>query len=268
MPAYRNLIIAVLNVKDCFVYKSNYQINYLLSKKFYIDIKLFQKKIYLIRCNLFQTLSLNYSPVLIECKNYKILKYAKNYGLILSAGLSERMGKFKPLLSYKGKSFIQNVVVKMSSVCDKIIIVTGHKANEVLEDVSGLNISSKIEFVFNSEYEKGMFTSLQAGLQKAGESEWVLYHLVDQPGLPDEFYKEFVQQIDDKYNWVQPKVNEHKGHPVLIHKSLVQHILSASGDSILREVSNSKLVKKKFWECRYEEIFQDIDTEEDYSGLK
>ena len=189
------------------------------------------------------------------------------HGLIISAGLSGRMGKFKPLLAYKGKSFIQNVVLRLNSVCDKIIIVTGHKANEVKEDINQLNINSNIEFVHNESFEKGMFTSLQAGLQKVGDCEWVLYHLVDQPGLPEKFYKEFVEHIDDKYNWIQPKIKEQKGHPVLIHKSLIDHILSASGDSNLREVSNNTMVKKKFWECGYKEIFQDIDTEEDYSEL-
>ena len=197
----------------------------------------------------------------------KNLMQKKVYGMILSAGLSSRMVKFKPLLGYKGKSFIQNIVLKMNSVCDKIIIVTGHQANEVKENVNQLNLQSKIEFVQNESFEKGMFTSLQAGLQRADDCDCVLYHFVDQPGLPEEFYKEFVKQIDDKHNWIQPKIKEQKGHPVLIHKSLIEHILCFSNDSNLREISNDPIVKKKFWECGYEEIFQDIDTEEDYSEL-
>lgn len=188
-------------------------------------------------------------------------------GIILSAGLSERMGKFKPLLSYKGKSFIQNIVFKLNSVCDKIIIVTGYRANEVEENVNQLNIHSKIEYVRNENFEKGMFTSLQAGLTKAFESDWIIYHFIDQPGLPEEFYKEFVKQIDDKHNWIQPIINEQKGHPVLIHTSLFEQILSSSSNSNLRDISHSTMVKKKFWECDYAEIFQDVDTEEDYSKL-
>lgn len=178
------------------------------------------------------------------------------------------MKKFKPLLKYKGKSFIQNIALKLNSFCDKIIVVTGYKANEVEENVNQLYLPSKIEFVFNSEYEKGMFTSLQAGLAKVMESDWIIYHFVDQPGLLEKFYKEFVEQIDDKHNWIQPKIKDQKGHPVLLHKSLIEYILSASNDSNLREISNDPMVKKKFWECGYEEIFQDIDTEEDYSKLK
>jgi len=197
----------------------------------------------------------------------KSLMQKKVYGIILSAGLSSRMVKFKPLLGYKGKSFIQNIVLKMNSVCDKIIIVTGHQANEVKKNIYQLNINSKIEFVQNESFEKGMFTSLQAGLVKAKESDWIIYHFVDQPGLPEEFYKEFVKQIDDKHNWIQPAIKEQKGHPILIKRNLFQIILDAPLNSNLREISNDPMVNKKFWECGYEEIFQDIDTEEDYSKL-
>jgi len=191
----------------------------------------------------------------------------KTHGLIISAGFSSRMGKFKPLLNYKGKSFIQNIVLRLDSVCDKTIVVTGCKATEVEENVNQLNMQSKIEFVQNESFEKGMFTSLQVGLDKAKESDWIIYHFVDQPGLPEEFYKEFVNQIDNKHNWIQPAINEHRGHPVLIHKNIIEYILSCSNDSNLREISNDPMVKKKFWECGYREIFQDVDTQKDYSEL-
>jgi CTP:molybdopterin cytidylyltransferase MocA len=158
-------------------------------------------------------------------------------------------------------------VFNLNSVCDKIIIVTGYKANEVKENVNQLNINTKIEFVHNASFEKGMLTSLQAGLAKAIECDWILYHFVDQPGLPEDFYKEFVTQIDNKHNWIQPKSNNQKGHPLLINSNLFQLILDANLNSNLRLINNHPMVKKKFWECGYEEIFQDIDNEEDYSKL-
>lgn len=177
------------------------------------------------------------------------------------------MGKFKPLLNFKGKSFIQNIVLKLNSVCDKIIIVTGYKANEIEGNVNRLDINSNIEFVFNPDYEKEMFTSLQAGLAKSIKSDWIIYHFVDQPGLPQKFYTDFVNQIDKHHNWVQPVTGKQKGHPILIKRDLFQIILDAPLNSNLRAISNDSKVRKKFWECGYAEIFQDIDTEEDYSRL-
>jgi len=189
-------------------------------------------------------------------------------GLIISAGLSGRMKKFKPLLDYKGKSFIQNIVLKLNSACKQIVIVTGYKDDDVKRNIEQLHYKASYELVFNPDYESGMFTSLQAGIRKATEADWILYHFVDQPGLPENFYSDFIQQIDNFHNWIQPSAGGEKGHPILIHKDIFELIGNASKDSNLRDVSRSPNVKKKFWECSYREIFQDIDTEEDYIKLQ
>ncbi|MCJ7553276.1 MAG: NTP transferase domain-containing protein [Ignavibacteriaceae bacterium] len=206
--------------------------------------------------------------------NKSILNPKKIYGVILSAGLSGRMKKFKPLAEYKGKTFIYNIILKLSSVCDKIIVVTGFKGedlkNRIIGDLSvddQAEMIKKLLFVQNENYKKGMFTSLQTGLAGAKECHWILYHFVDQPGLPEKFYPDFINEIDDNYNWIQPVNKEQKGHPILIQKELFGLILEATDNSNLREISNNPKVKKKFWECGYEEIFQDIDTEEDYQML-
>ena len=198
----------------------------------------------------------------------------KIYGIILSAGLSGRIRKFKPLANYKGKTFIHNIITKLNPVCSQIIVVTGFNSeklktevNKTLSESKETEIIDKLKFTYNEQYEKGMFTSLQAGLTAAKDSDWVLYHFVDQPGLPENFYKEFVYKIDDRHNWNQPTYKKQKGHPILIKKELFGLILNAPYNAILRKISNNQMVKKKFWECGYEEIFQDIDTEEDYQKL-
>ncbi len=220
-------------------------------------------------------LLLNFTSIMkINQSNKSILNLKNIYSIILSAGLSGRIGKFKPLAEYKGKSFIYNIILKLNPVCDKIIIVTGFKGEELknriigdLSDDNQAEIKKKMLFVENENYKKGMFTSLQTGLAGAKECDWILYHFVDQPGLPQKFYSEFLVQIDEEHNWIQPKVKDQKGHPILIQKELFGLILEAPDNSNLREISKNPKVKKKFWVCSYEEIFQDIDTEEDYQML-
>lgn len=184
------------------------------------------------------------------------------------------MGKFKPLAEYKGKAFIYNIILKLNPVCDKIIVVTGFKGEELKNRIIGdlladnqAEMIKKMLFVQNEDYKKGMFTSLQTGLAGAKECDWILYHFVDQPGLPEKFYPDFISEIDDNYDWIQPVNKGQKSHPILIQKELFGLILEATDNSNLREISNNPKVKKKFWECSYEEIFQDIDTEEDYQML-
>ncbi len=188
-------------------------------------------------------------------------------GIILSAGLSGRMNAFKPLLRLSnGKTFIYNIVDKLSPICDEIVVVTGFKSNEIEENLNSIEQKAKLKFVFNENYKSGMFTSLQTGLSEA-ESQWYLYHFVDQPSLPISFYSEFVQQIDKQLNWIQPTFKERKGHPILFDDFVKQIILASPLDKTLREVSQNKLIKKEFWECVTDLIFEDVDTENDYRNI-
>ena len=126
----------------------------------------------------------------------------------------------------------------------------------------------KIKFVLNDSFQKGMFTSLQKGISEAKNCDWILYHFVDQPGLPKIFIRILLNKlilIIIGFNLVNRDQN---GHPILIGKDLFDLIINSSPDSNLREISKNPIVKKKYWECNYKEIFQDIDTEEDYSKLQ
>lgn len=189
-------------------------------------------------------------------------------GIILSAGLSGRMNAFKPLLKLpNGKTFIQAIVEKLFSVCDEIIVVTGHKRNEIEENLYPIDQKEKIKLIFNENYKSGMFTSLKAGLTKAN-SKWFLYHFVDQPSLPTSFYSDFANQIDDQFNWIQPTYQNRKGHPILFDSYVRELILKSSGNKTLRNIAQDKSIKKMFWECGTELIFQDIDINNEYNSIR
>jgi CTP:molybdopterin cytidylyltransferase MocA len=185
------------------------------------------------------------------------------------------MKMFKPLANYKGKTFLINIITKIDKICDEIIIVTGFNSDELktatiksLEKEKKSEIIPKIKFTFNESFQKEMFTSLQKGIFETKNCDWILYHFVDQPGFPENFYKDFIKQADSNYNWIQPVNKGLKGHPILLGHDLFEMISNSSPDSNLREISKNQIVKKKFWDCNYPEIFQDIDTEEDYSSLQ
>lgn len=188
-------------------------------------------------------------------------------GVILSAGFSKRMGEFKPLIIYNEKSFLENIAYKLSQVCNKIIIVTGYNSDLIEQHIKSWDnkLKSKVNLVFNPNYEKGMFTSLKRGVE-ANSGNWILYHFVDQPTLPQAFYNEFVKRIDSNFDWLQPVKVKRKGHPVLFNKIINEKILSAPDDSNLREITK-KDIKKNFWQCDYKEIFDDIDKPEDMKKL-
>ncbi len=196
----------------------------------------------------------------------------KPIGLLIAAGLSSRMGKPKALLLQDDLPFAIVILKKMILVCDNIVVVLGHSdekikdALQVFIDNSDELISS-VKFVTNEQFEKGMFSSLKCGLNKVKNSEWLLYHFIDQPGLPKKFYRELTDQIDNEYDWIQPTYNNEKGHPLLLHNSIFNSILELPDDSSLKEISKNNKVKKKLWDCKHKEILQDIDYPSDLKQL-
>jgi molybdenum cofactor cytidylyltransferase len=192
-------------------------------------------------------------------------------GIILSAGLSSRVDGFKPLLNYKGQSFVSSILQKLYLVCDNIGVVTGYKNRIIEDEVNKCILNSKfnqnkIKLIYNSEFEKGMFSSLQVGLKDMSDCDWLLYHFVDQPHLPARFYSDFINQIDDSYNWIQPEYDQNKGHPILLNKSLFSQLLDSRVNS-LKEISLSQSINKKIWTCKYKQVVEDIDTQDDYQKL-
>ncbi|MFZ1291388.1 MAG: nucleotidyltransferase family protein [Melioribacteraceae bacterium] len=205
----------------------------------------------------------------ISQSNEKILlrnDLVKNInGIIITAGLSTRMGKFKPLLKYNGRTFLENIICKLDLICNQIIIVTGFNSEKVTEIISAIEpkIKTKIVIVYNENYNDGMFSSLKVGIEHFN-TNWVIYHFVDQPNIPENIYLELSNQIDITYDWIQPINKGRKGHPIIFGKNVISKIKQSNFDSSLRIISQSNEIKKYFWECNFEEILSDIDTEQDY----
>jgi len=194
----------------------------------------------------------------------------KIYGILIAAGFSGRMKRFKPLLDFKGKPFVITIAEKLASVCDKVVVVTGHKSDaieEVIKSKVGDNLKRKILIVFNPDFASGMFTSLQKGAEYCSDADWVIYHFVDQPNLPLQFYADFIEQTDFAYDWIQPSYGNKKGHPVLLGKSAVKLILGADKLGNLRQLSHSGKLKRKTVDLNYLPILSDVDTPNEYEKI-
>ena len=178
------------------------------------------------------------------------------------------MGKPKALLVQNDLPFAIVILLKMQVVCKNIVVVVGHSGNLIQEGLKKYiddfyQLKPKINFITNKNYSDGMFSSLQCGLRELNNSEWILYHFIDQPKLSLEFYNNFSKQISKEFNWIQPTFEGVNGHPILIHNSIFKFILDLSPDSSLRDLKRNPDVRKKLWQCDYPEVLQDIDTPSD-----
>ena len=86
-----------------------------------------------------------------------------NAALIVAAGMSSRMGDFKPMLNIGSISIAQRVVATFQQAgIEKIVMVTGYNAPLLERHLSG----SLIVFLRNEEYQTTqMFDSVCIGLR-------------------------------------------------------------------------------------------------------
>ena len=191
-------------------------------------------------------------------------------GLLLCAGLSGRMGTSKALMLYEGLPFAVQIIKKILLVCREVVVVVGHESEKVKSKILKCltpDEAVKLKFVFNDNYKSGMFSSLQCGLRKITQSDWILYHFVDQPSLPFSFYNEFVKKLSEENNWAQPSYKNKLGHPIIFNHNVADMILKLSENNSLRDLSNDRRITKQIWDCNYPEVLQDIDTIEQYNNL-
>lgn len=193
------------------------------------------------------------------------MKVTKINGLLISAGLSGRMGAFKPLMNYEGEPFLIVIIKKLLKFCDRVVVVTGYKSDEIELTLNSSipQLRNRVAFAFNSDYEKGMFTSLKTGIKELCNSDWVLYHFVDQPFFSKKFYEDLISQINVESDWIQPVHHGEEGHPVIFNHKVVEMIEKSSPDSNLRTIRNLPEVRKNYWECNYPEVLTDFDFPED-----
>ena len=85
--------------------------------------------------------------------------------ILLAAGQSKRIrGENKLLKKYKGKILINHILKSLiKSKANKIIIVLGYEDRKIKKIALK---SKKIIFVFNSNYARGISTSIKCGIKK------------------------------------------------------------------------------------------------------
>lgn len=179
-------------------------------------------------------------------------------GIILAAGLSTRANTNKLTLDISGRTAIERCIHGMYNLCSKIIIVGGHRIEEI-KDI--LNLYPKVELVYNPNYLDGMFSSVKKGLVHVKEEKFFLIP-GDYPVIHEKTYEK-MSQVDKDI--VIPVYNEKRGHPLLMKSYLIEELLKDSSCKTLRDFIN----KKGFTSINVEDpgILMDIDTMEDYRKI-
>jgi molybdenum cofactor cytidylyltransferase len=186
--------------------------------------------------------------------------------VVLAAGEGRRAGGYKPLWRVDGGVVIDRVIEAAASVCTRIRIVGGHAFDRLRAHVEALE-NEKIELVYNAQWERGMFSSVQLGLE--GVETPVFIHPADVFGVSSRVYARLAAEVRDLHSTpvLRPRFGLRAGHPVLLLPSAVKAVREARGDTILSEVLD-RFENKLDVPVDDEFVLEDFDTANEFEVLR
>ncbi len=183
--------------------------------------------------------------------------------LIAAAGLSSRMGSFKPLMKIGGLSSAERIVATMKSAGAGIVtVVTGCRAEELEKHLAGKDTV----FLRNSAYESTeMFDSVRIGLEYLKDKcDLILFSPVDTPLFTISTARRLTASGADL---AVPVCSGQAGHPVLISAKAAERILAFTGEGGLRGAMESTGIPIQRIETDDPGVLLDADTPEDLNAL-
>lgn len=183
--------------------------------------------------------------------------------VIVAAGMSSRMGEFKPMLNIGSISVAQRILANFHQAgIKKIVMVTGYNATALERHLAG----NGVVFLRNEAYETTqMFDSAKIGLNYMKDKcDKVLFTPVDIPMFTAATIKAL---IDSDSQLACPLCQEKTGHPILISSSLIEGIVCDGGESGLKGALERCPVQMRLVPVDDPGTLKDADTPEDYAAL-
>ncbi|MFF9454227.1 nucleotidyltransferase family protein [Streptomyces flaveolus] len=190
-------------------------------------------------------------------------------GLLLAAGGGRRLGgRPKALLEHRGHLLVEHAVeVLCAAGCARVHVVLGARAEEVRARAA----LEGCVLVDNPEWERGMGTSLRAGLASLSGTgaRAALVSLVDQPGIGAEATARVCAGYRDDTSLVSAAYAGRRGHPVLLGAAHWAGVgATATGDRGARAYLREHEAEIALVECGDVALPYDIDTSADLRHLE
>jgi CTP:molybdopterin cytidylyltransferase MocA len=184
--------------------------------------------------------------------------------IILAAGMSTRMGAFKPLMPIGNTTAIENIirVFRLAGI-GNISIITGFRAKDVASALKHLDV----HLVLNESYADGMLSSIKTGiinLQPGCEAFFILP--TDIPLVRLATVKALTAACRPEHIFY-PTFQERRGHPPLISTCFSRHIMNFNGKGGLQAFLSRNEPCAVDVAVADPGILLDMDTKPDYRRI-
>jgi molybdenum cofactor cytidylyltransferase len=187
-------------------------------------------------------------------------------GIVLAAGVSQRLGQNKLFLELEGETLLRRVVGRaIAAGLAPVLVVVGHEAERALREIASMSC----EPVMNPDYALGVNVSLRAGVRAlpAGVAAGVVL-LGDMPFVTTEMIATVVERF--RQGDAALVVSDYEGvqaPPTLFDRSLLDEFLGMGADACSRHLV--KRHRSEAAEVRWPATaLADIDVPDDYERAK
>ena len=190
-------------------------------------------------------------------------------GIVLAAGRSSRMAPYNKLLvpDRAGRPMVARVVDNLlSSAARPVIVVTGHRAEEVCAAVAG----RPVQVVHAPEYADGLSASLRAGIAAVpATATAALVCLGDMPLVTGRMIERLIEAYDpdEGRSVVVPTCRGKIGNPVLWDRRFFPDIAGLVGDVGARPLLERHSEHVAQVELGTDAVLRDFDTVESLATL-
>lgn len=180
------------------------------------------------------------------------------------------MGRPKQLLPVGGLSLLDRVLGEtLKSDLHHIVLVLGHRAREIRENLTTDLHHEKLKIIENKNYRDGISSSILAGLSEVEDIyDQTMIILGDMPHVNSGLINLQIRQyLASRLLLGAIKLKDRRTHPVIIGRRFYQEIHQMGGDVGARTLFEKYPAQVCMVEPRGSYSDMDIDTMEDYRAI-
>jgi CTP:molybdopterin cytidylyltransferase MocA len=182
-------------------------------------------------------------------------------GIILAAGESRRMGRPKAFLPFRDGTFLSTLAETFAPFCSPVVAVFGFDGDAATR-LAPIGVAP----VVNRQYQRGMLTSLQAGMRSLDlpATDRVLFTLVDHPAISP---LTLARLIATDAEIAIPRLDGKRGHPVLVSRAIAAAFLREPETAMVRDVIDRNADRILYVDVNDPGIRDDVDDPSLYEAL-
>jgi len=188
--------------------------------------------------------------------------------IIVAAGYSSRMKAFKPLLPFGESTVIEHALKTfIDAGITNLLVVLGHQG----EAIEPLLEKHGVSWVYNEEYDRGMYSSIRTGVKALSPNSKGFFLLpADMPLVKSSTIEALLEACHQSgKSIIYPSHNRRKGHPPLISSRFYREIIAYDGRGGLKTLlKNFDQEHAEYVNVEDEGVVLDMDYYREYEKMQ